>query len=418
MTADQLGENKPQLPKSNGELTQHFRSLAQTIRASFNDHLHILVPLSDSSHLPSLGRQQLISVPPLENMITLFELEKEARWQLEEAAQRYSPDYQWHNNGILGNKQQFKGFDEKNGMVFDGELALDSRSDSHAMAGLSIEEDHKRIYGTSFRTNINRYSHSPEGSERTFGLHYYGPLDIGHRHPGRFLSYCDEREGLLIYYQAPSFEVQDSHLNHNFIQESYRDVQGFVWKNQDQDIIALIKQEENEADNIYNRLRAGLSSEKVRWESQPEEATMIKITELARFLESKYRCKKGITEFTYKEYAYRVTALQDFIWLSLGHSGKFDPERPYNSDGRWRLKYKHPVENRYIPSPAYRPLLDPPSCPFPNIVFPGNLCLTRCTLRLCPRRLGPFDPGPHNPSAPNDPRGRDPRGLIDPRGPR
>lgn len=412
MTADQLGDNRPQLPKSDDELTQHFRSLAQTIRTSFNDHLHILVPLSDSSHLPSLGRQQLISVPPLENMITLFELEKEARWQLEEAVQRYS-----HNNGISGNKQRFKGFDEKNGMVFDGELALDSRLDSHTMAGLSIEEDHKRIYGTWLRTNINRYSHSPEGSERTFGLHYDGPLDIGQRHPGKFLSYCDEREGLLIYYQAPSFEVQDSHLNHNFIQESYRDAQGFIWDNQDQDVLDLIKQEENETDNVYNRLRAALASDEIRWDGQPKEATMIKITELARFLESKYRCKKGIIEFTYKEYAYRITAFQDYIWLSLGQYGKFDPKSPYNSDGTWYLK-KAPKKQDETTKWKFRGLLDIPECPYPDMVYPGNLCLARCTLRLCPRGLGPFDPGPHNPSAPNDPRGRDPRGLIDPRGPR
>lgn len=410
MTADQLGDNRPQLPKSDEELTQQLHSLAGTIRTSLNDHIHILVPLSDSSHMPGLGRQQLIRVPSLGDIITVFGLEMGINWQLEGVAQKYSPDYQ---NGISGNKQELRGFDGQNRRVFDGEMALDLTSDQPEK---SFQEnvDSRRYYGTSFRVRISRYH--PDGLERNFGLHYDGPLDIGHRHPGRFLSYCDGREGLLIYYQAPSFEVPDSALNHNFIQEPYRDPQGFVWEDQEKDIPALIEQESG-VDDTYSRLIAALASDEGRWKSQPEESTMYKISELARFLESKYRHRRGITEFTYKEYVYRITALQDYIWLLYGH-GKFNPKRPFNSDGKWRLISEYPVENKYSPSFSYRALPDLPSCPYPNIVFPGDLCITRCTVRLCPRGLGPFDPGPHNPSAPNDPRGRDPRGLFDPRGPR
>lgn len=397
-----------ELPNSDGELAAHFHSLADTIHLSFNDHIFVIVAGSDSSHSPGIGRQQLMRIPRLEDIITLFGLEREINWKLKGVAQRYSPEYEWHNHGISGNQQPFRGFDNQERLILDGVLRLDSTSDQPSRG---LDAEHKSYYGTSLKASIKKYTLG--GSEPTFLLGYDGPLDVGSHHPSKFLSYWDEEEQIGIYFTTPSFQLPESSLiNRNFVQESYRS--RLVSKTQEQDILTLVEQEEKEADNIYNKLRGGLALDKIRWDGQPEEITIVKISELARYLESKYRNnKKGISEFSYKEYAYRVTAFQDYIWQSLGQYNRFDPEKVGNS---WRLREK-PKKREDIYW-GYKGLIDLPKCPNSDEALRRGHCLLTCFSGTCPVGLGPFDPGPHNPSAPNDPRGPDPRGLIDPRGPR
>lgn len=147
----------------------------------------------------------------------------------------------------------------------------------------------------------------------------------------------------------------------------------------------FLEQEEKESDGLYNRLKASLGLDKLPWSTTPSVLDILRLDELARFLESKFREMNGLDEISYKDYEERIAGFRNQLWLLLRQQPPFAPMVGKSNQVLFRPSYAR-------------------------------------TRELYPKGLGPFDPGPHNPGGPGDPRGPhpggpDPRGP-DPRGPR
>lgn len=404
MTVDQLGDSRPQpepeiikwqkLPDSDDELSLRLRSLTHTIRTTFNDYALIIVPGSDSIHSPGIGRQQSIRIPHLEDIITLLGLEKGINWKLQDVVQGYSRWSEGFNDGTAGLKQNFGGFNDQGGRVLGGEIRVDLTSYRPDLGFSQLER--LKYYGASSSVGIRKYK--PEESEITFGLGYSQPIVVGINKPAKFLTCWDMVENFGIYYHVPFFQLGEGDPVQSCVTVSYEDLlEGIDQKPQDTDILTFLREEEKKSDNVYNNLKTRLDLDKMPQFERPSALSINRLDEIARFLESRYRDKRGITETSYKDHVDRITAFRNHVWQPLRQPARRE-EYPYLPD----LSYLGLISPREL----WRK--DQEEADRRGYYYKGHY----------PKGLGPFDPGPHNPSAPNDPRGPDPRGLVDPRGPR
>lgn len=392
LPSDNPGEiNSQRLPDSDSELEKHFHSLAHTMRVSFNDYAFVVVTGSDASHIPGLNRKQPIKIPTLEDIIALFGLEKGISWQT--------------------NTGGFEGFDETGRRLVDGNINKEEASS--LMTGIdSFDSWTRETYGTSSKTVLRRYT--SDRLELAFVLGFDDPIEPGKEYAyesdlhyinsegkrvvtsyqgsmvrkTKFLSYWNREEGFGIYYHEPFFQRQKESLTKPEVERAYnlRGSLEVVGKESgDSGLLAFLIQEETRPEGEYHELKVKLGLDKLSWSENPSVLTILRLDEMAKFLERRYRETHGLDEVYYRDYEERIAGFRNQLWLLLRQQ------------------------------PSFAPIVEKSN----QILFRPSYARTK---ELYPKGLGPFDPGPHNPGGPGDPRGPhpggpDPRGP-DPRGPR
>lgn len=383
------------------ELAQNLHSLADTIRTSFNDYAFVIVTGSDSTHIPGINRQQPMRIPSLEDIITLFGLEKGINWRTHMGVQEYSRR-DGFTGGISGVKQEFRGFDDRENRIIDGESHKDFASDQPGID--NFESWTRKFYGTSQGGFLRRYT--PNGSTLAFVLGYDIPIEAGEEprygfdlqyvnsegkrvvtsysgnlvRKTRFLSYWDRVENYGIYYHSPFFKREKEGLTKPEVENTYnlRETLATATKgSEDSDLLVLLRQEEARPEGEYHNLKSSLGLDQLPWFQRPDEITILRLDEMARFLEKLYRETHGLDEVYYRDYEEGIQVFRNQLWLL------FRKQSPYGS----------------VKQVGSRELYPPWTLKEPY-----------------PKGFGPFDPGPHNPGGPNDPRGPHPGGP-DPRGP-
>ncbi|OGH18369.1 MAG: hypothetical protein A3F31_00220 [Candidatus Levybacteria bacterium RIFCSPHIGHO2_12_FULL_38_12] len=379
---DQEEVDYQKLPNSDHELEKYFHSLANTIRASFNDYAFTIVT----------DRKQSIRIPTLEDIISLFGLEKGVSWQT--------------------NTGGFEGFDKTGRRLMDGNLTKEGGYATKTSRIDSLDSWTRKTYGTSSKAVFRKYA--PDGSEWEFVLAYEEPIEPGEEfsynyihyvnsegkgvetsyqgsmvRKTKFLSYCDKAENSIIYYHEPFFQRGKENLKKAEVEQAYNLREALLTATkgfEDSGLLTFLEQEEKESSGAYNMLKANLGLDKLPWYKQPSVLDILRVDELARFLESRFREVNSSNEISYKDYGERITGFRNQLWLL------FRQFSPYTQSPQTVQQSYRGVTEQWIEPRR----------------------------ELYPKGLGPFDPGPHNPSAPNDPRGPDPRGpsAIDPRGPR
>lgn len=430
MTAfDQFGDSRPQpeqevikwqkLPGSDDELTLYFHSLAQTIRDSFNNYAFIIVPGSDASHIPGLDRKQPIKIPSLENVIDLFGLGKGVHWRY--LGDQFQQPSRWYSYmTILQHGTIFEGCDETGRRLIEGHLYLEGgHSTQEATEIEKLDSRDRKTYGVSSKATLRRYT--TDGSQIVFILGFDWPIEPGEdptyedlhfitsdgrkvvtRYSGRmvrktkFLSYWDRAENFGIYYHEPFFQRGEESLTRSEVTQAYNlreALSPFTLESKDLDLLAFMDEEGKGEE--YRKLKSNLELVQPRHKFSgfplfelPSVLTILRLNEIAQFLEKRYREVYGLSEIQQKDYEERIRALRRQILLSLRQQAEFGSEIRENN---WRSLFPL-TEKNYL---NYRS--------FDN------------SRESYPRGLGPFDPGPHNYGGPNDPRGPHPGGP-DPRG--
>lgn len=335
MTADRLGDNRTQLPRSDEELTQNLQSLSHTIRASFNDYAFLVFTGGDM--------QRRITIPSLEDIITMFGLERGTSWRLQGIAKGYSYDYKRLHHDVSGTQQEIEGFDDNNNKVFRGSFYKDATSDEPGIS--SSESWHRSFYGTLSSIVITGYLPGESGPIGLGSLMYVEPLEAGNdidnitytdskrvrysvSYNGKMvqkssrLSYYDG-VGMNMDYHIPFFQRGKDALIKSEVQKGYNlrmgSLQEAFEEPQDLDLQTFIKVSDK-SDDIFGDLKGALGLNKLSSEHDP--INILRLVELAQYLESRYRLEKGVSEILYGDYQLRIGALTRSLWrLFTG----FDP---------------------------------------------------------------------------------------------
>ncbi len=389
--------NSQRLPSSDHELEEYLHSLAHTIRTSFNDYAFTVVTDSDS-----------IKIPTLENIIALSGLEERISWRY--LGNHFEQPDSWSNytTSTLQRGTLFEGLDETGGRLIDGHLAHEGGYVTKTTEIEKLDPWTRKTYGISLKAFLRRYA--TDESELAFALAFYLPIEPGEefnydrihyvdpegKHVAtsydgkmarrtRFLSYWDKAENFGIYYHEPFFQREKEGLTKPEVKRAYnlRESLKVVGKeSEDSGLLAFLEQEEKESGGVYNMLKTRLGLDRLSLYEQPSILDILRLDELAQFLESRFRKVNGLNEISHKDYKERIAGFRNQLWLLL---------RPFSPYGQSPQKGQE----------SYHGLTQP-------WIEPRR--------ELYPKGLGPFDPGPHNPGGPGDPRGPDPRGP-DPRGP-
>lgn len=425
MTADQFGDSRPQpesgaiewqkLPTSNDELTLYFHSLAQMIRGSFNDYAFTIVPGSDANHIPGLGRKQPIKIPSLENVIDLFGLDKRINWRYLGDQFEVPDRSSSYATTTLQNGTLFEGLDEMGRRLIEGHLNLEGGFATPTTGIETLDDWTREFYGISAKAVLRRYT--DDESRLAFVLGFDWPIEAGEdptynylnyvtadgkngrkTYNGKmvrrtkFLSYWDRAENFGIYYHEPFFQREENDgLKREEVEQAYtlQEILPAVTKEpEDSNLLIFLRQEETRPEGEYHEFKTKLGLDKLRWSERPSVLTLLRLYEMAEFLEKRYREAHGLEEVYYRDYGERIQVFRNQLWLL------FRQQSPYGLVKQTGSKEDNP-RKLYPPWTREEPY---------------------------PKGLGPFDPGPHNYGGPNDPRGLhpggpDPRGP-DPRGPR
>lgn len=399
MSADQLGDGRPQLPESEGQLTLLLSSLASTIDSTFNNYAFDLYVFG----------QHPVKIPSMEDLVDLFNLQRGVNWKPSGNVQNYS----FLTKGV---EEDFDAFDDQGKKVASGQLRIDLEDLYESGTSWSViikksivdsEKVSQFIYSETIEAKVQRnedYRLDFVNSRgETCSIPYKGVAGVTVGKTGG-LHYNNGTEDYAVSYHIPFFQRRGEDLTRHEVKLACTIVDtlyGITEKPNDPNLSSFLQEAEGSDEN-FNNMKKNLGLDIPNWHQTP--INILRLNEIAQYLESRYRFCRGIDKTTFYEYQKRIAYLRNQLWTSstrlVNHQFIFGN----------CVTVKQKINLTH--------LVTPPQCPYPDIAFPGNLCLTRCWLKFCPRGMGPFDPGLHNPSAPNDPRGRDPRGLFDPRGPR